>query len=148
MAYGKKNGVCSAMREELPCILILKDAVSFSHDCSKKSEAEEKDVDFEMNGPLASGNVQLIAKCKDCGHCHSEIISLEDALSIRKFCVENGVHTPERFQGLDCYLCKKGELQWQCYYFPKAVLNACETYYWEEEKDRKLIARIVFPEWF
>ena len=82
---------------EVEIVTVFKDLVRFPHVClisnKNKTESEKKDVDFEMNGPFASSDVQFILKCRDCGYNKAITISLEDALSIRKFCIDKGVHT-------------------------------------------------------
>jgi hypothetical protein len=133
---------------EAKCITIFKEMIKFPHICNEMEPRAKKGVDFEMNGPLShfdNERTQFIVKCKDCGYNHSIHIPTKDALTIRQFCIDKGVHTSDRFQDLDCYLCEKGKVQWQCYYFPKALIKACKGFFEEEQKYSKAIANKVFP---
>jgi hypothetical protein len=60
--------------------------------------------------------------------------------------LKKGVHTSDRFQKLDCHICKKGdgEVQWQCEHFPKAVLKACKGFFVEEEAEKVAFAEKLF----
>jgi len=127
------------------CIQLFKDLIKFPHACKQKEQI--KGIDFEMNGPLYDKieQTQFIVRCLDCGYCHSLFITTKEAIIIRKFCIEKGIHTSDRFQKLDCHLCRRGEMQWQCRYFTRGMLKACKGFLKEEEDFSKYVANKVFP---
>ena len=148
MVYGKKDRLCCAMNET-DCIKMFKELIQSNNSCLCGARKLKSDIDFEMDGPLwiNKEKTQFIVKCKKCGYCHSMHIPTRDALKIRKYCLKEGLHTSERFQKLDCYICKNGEnMQWQCYYFPKAMMKECKGFFKEENEFDKYIACKIFPE--
>ena len=130
------------------CIKMFKELILSPHACICATNGQKNEIDFEMNGPLYENETttQFIIKCKKCGYCHSMHIPTHDALIIRKFCLEKGAHTSDRFQKLDCHVCKNGNnIQWECIYFPKAMMKACKGFFDEEAEFRQMVGRKVFP---